>query len=67
MHQICDQVEISIGQTGTVVRVHMQRSPGNSLRPIGGALHPPAGGLSPEPALSRLEAGGVAPTLPDLL
>lgn len=27
VHQICDQVEISIGQAGTTVRVHMQRNP----------------------------------------
>ena len=29
VHQLCDRVDISIGQAGTTVRVHMQRS----LRP----------------------------------
>ena len=27
VHQVCDQVEISTGQAGTTVRVHMLRSP----------------------------------------
>jgi anti-sigma regulatory factor (Ser/Thr protein kinase) len=27
VHQVCDQVEISTGQAGTTVRVHMMRSP----------------------------------------
>lgn len=28
VHQVCDRVEISTGPTGTTVRVHMRRSPG---------------------------------------